>query len=198
MKDPERQVNRFTRRPRRGDQPAWMGNLRRVDGRHIIVTVDSIARRAALAAALSALLQAAACADDEASSMGDACRQSWAEVEERYGADGTVPGFVADDDASLILKVQNSADDDRRLHVGLDGVNAVDIDVPGSLSCDHPAVLTLGFDHPPGELRVEAVSNGSSSSEHLTVSDTGPTWVVVQMTSDEITTELWDELPEFG
>jgi len=177
---------------------AWMGNPRRVDGRHIIVTVDSIVRRAVLAAALLALLQAAACADDEASNMGDACRQSWAEVDERFGADGTVPGFVADDDASLILKVQNSSDGDRRLNVELDGVKAVDIDVPGSLSCDHPAVLTLGFDHPPGELRVDALSNGSSSSEQLTVSDTGPTWVVVQMTSDEITTELWDELPEFG
>ena len=126
------------------------------------------------------------------------CRQSWAEVEERFGADGAVPGFASENDSSVILKVQNSAHDDRRLTVDLDGVATAEIEVPGSLSCDHPAVLTLGFDHPPCELRVEAGSDGDTSCERLTVSGTDPTWVVVELTSDEITTELWDERPEFG
>ena len=138
-----------------------------------------------------------ACAD-EASSTGEACRQSWAEVEEKFGGDGAVPGYASEDDASVILKVENGADEDRRLIVDLDGVKAVDIDVPGSLSCDHPAVLTLGFDHPPGELRVDAESDGDTTSEQLTVSETEQTWIVVQVTSDGITTDLWDERPQFG
>jgi hypothetical protein len=171
---------------------------RRVSVRHITVTIDRSARGALSGAALTALLLSSACTGDEASSMGNACRQSWAEVDERFGHDGAVPGFAAEDDASVVLKVQNSADDDRSLTVDLDGVSAVDIEVPGSLSCDHPAVLTLGFDHPPGELRVEAQSDGNSSSEQLTISETEPTWVVVEMTSDQITTEVWDRLPEFG
>ena len=138
-----------------------------------------------------------ACAE-EASSTGEACRQSWAEVEERFGADGLVRGFASENDASVILKVENGAAEDRRLIVDLDGVKAVDIDVPGSLSCDHPAVLTLGFDHPPGALRVDAESDGDTTSEQLTVSETEQTWIVVQVTSDGITTDLWDERPQFG
>ena len=130
--------------------------------------------------------------------MGDGCRESWAAIDEEFGADGVVPGFASEDDASVILKVQNAAHDDRRLTVDLDGVATAEIAVPGSLSCDHPAVLTLGFDHPPGELSVEAGSDGDTSSEQLTVSETDPTWVVVKVTSDEISTDLWDERPQFG
>ena len=161
------------------------------------MTIGRTTRCTLFAAALATPLLATSCAE-EAASLGEACRQSWAEVEEKFGADGAVPGFASEKDASVILKVQNSALDDRSLTVELDGVTAADIDLPGSLSCDHPAVLTIGFDHPPGELRVDTDSEGDSSSEQLMVSETAPTWVVVRVTSDETTTDLWDERPQFG
>lgn len=161
------------------------------------MTIERTTRRTLFPAALATALLITSCVD-KASSMGEACRQSWAEVEEKFGADGAVPGFASENDASVILKVQNSAPDDRRLTVHLDGVETADIDMPGSRSCDHPAVLTLGFDHPSGELRVEADSDGDTSSEQLAVSETEQSWVVVRVASDEITSDVWDERPQFG
>ena len=162
--------------------------------RHI--TMDFV-RCTAFAGSLTLLLVGSGCSDDEAA-QPSACEELWAQAEGSFGADGEVAGYTPEDDSTFVVKAQNGSDETRRLAVNLDGESEIDIEIPGLPGCSHPPVLTFGFDSPAGEVEVEARSGDLSSSESVTVADQQPTWLVVQISNDEVATTVWDERPIFG
>lgn len=154
-------------------------------------------RRSSRAGLLLLMLLGPACSDGE-TTQRSACEQLWAQVNNEVGADGEVPGFSPEVNSSFVVKAQNNADEARQLVVDIDGKSEINIEIPGLPGCSHPPVLTFGFDAPPSQIEVVAQSGALSSSESVTVADQQPTWLVVQISNDEVATTTWDERPIFG
>jgi hypothetical protein len=100
------------------------------------------------------------------------------------------------------LQVANVEERVERVRIALDGVPALDVDLPADAGCSggHGPVFTVAYERPPGPVEVTLDIQGSTSESTVVVPDDGVVWGVVQVQSQRSWGDLQvsDERPEWG
>lgn len=106
---------------------------------------------------------------------------------------------VPEGQANVILNLTSHARRVERLRITFDAVQALDVELPDSLGCEHPPVFTFGFDVPEDTLDVRVSAGDDVLEERLEVPREGTRWLVVS-TDDgfPLRASVMDELPQFG
>jgi hypothetical protein len=113
-----------------------------------------------------------------------------------------VDALVARSTPRLVVQLTNSEPSVERVHLALDGEDALDVDLAGADECwgGHNPVFSVAYDRPPGVLEAELNIQGSTSTSTISVPAKGTAWAVIDVQSErrwgDIT--VYDSRPVWG
>lgn len=147
--------------------------------------------------AIGAITAGAACANDAGRAGPAPCANVYDEAATLTDATGVVRGFESVERSNLVVMVQNSGVT-QTVRIGLDEEEVAETAIPGTPGCQHPPVLSFGFDLEADVVEVEVVVGRHTSTKPVSLSDTRPTWMIVSISNDRLTTSTSDTRPVFG